>query len=113
MPTFISSQRQASCSATMWHAQPQNQRPSSAVDRIASAKNTAPAFRSPRFENSMASEGSSGDSVCRVRHQWTMWTAIATWTAIRTSARHFPARERRTTGSGPDAPRSTSCSIAV
>src|SRR5512134_681077 len=94
-PTFSSSQRDRSWSATRWHAQPQNQRPKRAVIRMAAAKKIRPALTTPPFENAIASEGSTGVTVLPARNQWAMWAAIRTWTAIRLAARHFERREGR------------------
>ena len=41
MPTFKSIQRQRSCSATMWQAQPQKKRPKIAVSTVAARKKRA------------------------------------------------------------------------
>ena len=58
-----SSQRERSCRATKWQPHPQNHRPRIIVLRIASAKKIRPALMMPCLENSIASDGSSGESV--------------------------------------------------
>jgi len=77
----------------MWHAQPQNQRPRSAVEVSASRKITVPALMTPYFEVSIASDGSSGEIVSPVQSHWTTCTIISSWMATSTVARFQPMRE--------------------
>lgn len=78
-PIFIISHEHKSWMATMWQPQPQNHRPSTTVDRIASAKKTKPALMTPSRTVAMLSLGSTGETTARsAKYQMAMWIAMAT-----------------------------------
>ena len=95
MPAFSRSHRQKSWRATRWQAQPQNQRPKTAVARAAAAKKISPALTTPSRARAIASDGSTGVIVRPAISQWATWAATTRWIAISTPARHLPAREGR------------------
>jgi hypothetical protein len=78
---------------TTWQPQPQNQRPSSAVDVSASRKKIVPGLMTPYFEVSIASLGSIGAIVSPVQSHWTTCTIIRIWIVASTAARRQPMRE--------------------
>ena len=71
-PIRIRNARERSWRATRWQAHPQNQRPRTSVERMVIAKKMSPALTTEYLANSMASDGSSGDTVRPVDIQWAM-----------------------------------------
>ncbi len=94
-PNLSSSDRERSCSATRWQAQPQKKRPNTAVRTIVTAKKISPKLTTPETANAAASEGSTGVKVLPFANQCAMCAAMARWISTSTAARRGELRDGR------------------